>query len=249
MRGALLDLAADAASLPRRAAVARAARATPPRRRVLALCVARPAQLALAQAAAAELARSRHDVEVRLITPAPGAGKWQNLNAALAAHSVAGRDWLLVLDDDVVLPRGFLDAFLALCEAFGFELAQPAHAHRSHAAWAVTRRRRGVVARRTRFVEIGPVTALHAPTFAELLPFPDLRMGWGLDAHWGAVAAARGWPVGIVDAVPVRHTRPVAGAYGRDAALAEAAAFLAERPFLTRAEALETLETHRRIPR
>ena len=170
-------------------------------------CVARPAQLALARAAAAELARSRHDVEVRLIAPAPGAGKWQNLNAALAAHPAAGRDWLLVLDDDVVLPRGFLDAFLALSEAFGFELAQPAHAHRSHAAWAVTRRRRGVVARRTRFVEIGPVTALHAPAFAELLPFPDLRMGWGLDAHWGAVAAARGWPVGIVDAVPVRHTR------------------------------------------
>ena len=27
-------------------------------------------------------------------------------------------------------------------------------------------------------------------------------MGWGLDAHWGAVAAERGWPIGVVDATP-----------------------------------------------
>ena len=138
-----------------------------------------------------ELARSRHEVAVDLTAGAPGAGKWANLRAALAARPPDGADWLLVVDDDVVLPRGFLDTFLHVAETAGLRLAQPAHAFASHAAWPVTRRRPGLVARRTRFVEIGPVTALHRDAFAVLLPFPDLAMGWGLDAHWSAVAAAR----------------------------------------------------------
>ena len=142
-----------------------------------------------------------------------------------------------MVDDDVVLPRGFLDTFLHVAERPGLRVAQPAHAFASHAAWPVTRRRPGLVARRTRFVEIGPVTALHRDAFAVLLPFPDLAMGWGLDAHWSAVAAAAGLPLGVVDATPVRHLRPVAEAYPREAAVAEGAAFLAGRPYVTRAEA------------
>ncbi len=91
--------------------------------------------------------------------------------------------------------------------------------------------------RRTTFVEIGPVTAF-APTAAEvLIPFPNLRTGWGLDAHWAAIAAQRGWPIGIVDATPVGHTlRPVAADYPREDAIAEAQEFLRGRPYLRRDE-------------
>ena len=78
------------------------------------------------------------------------------------------------------------------------------------------------------------MTAIRADAFDALLPFPDLQMGWGLDAHWGALAAERGWKVGIIDALPVRHVRPVAAEYPRDAALAEADRFLADRPYVTR---------------
>ena len=81
-----------------------------------------------------------------------------------------------------------------------------------------------------------------------MLPFPDLRMGWGLDAAWSANAQARGWPIGIVDATPVRHLRPVAGTYPRDAAMAEAEAFLADRGYVTRDEASETLAEYRELP-
>ena len=141
-------------------------------------------------------------------------------------------DWVLVVDDDVVLPRGFLDRFLH--HARGLQLAQPAHRRHSHAAWPHTRRRAGAPVRPTTFVEIGPVTAIHRTAFAELLPFPDLRMGWGLDAHWAAVAAARGWRMGIVDATPILHQVPVAGGYGREEAVAEARDFLATRPYVPR---------------
>ena len=133
-------------------------------------------------------------------------------------------------------------------ERFGFELAQPAHAFASHAAWDVTRRRPGVLAHRTRFVEIGPVTALSATAAATLLPFPDLRMGWGLDAAWSARAAERDWPIGVVDVTPVRHLRPVASSYPRDAAIAEAEAFLDGRAYVTRDEAAETIAEYRELP-
>jgi GT2 family glycosyltransferase len=226
----------------RRARLARAAAAAPARRRVLVLGIERPGMIM--DAARAELRRSRHVVEIHTAPPGDR-GKFENLNALLAAHPPDGFDWLLVVDDDVALPDGFLDCFLHVAEAAGLRLAQPAHRLHSHAAWAITRRRPGVAARRTTFVEIGPVTAFHRDTFATLLPLPALRMGWGLDAHWAAVAREHGWPIGIVDATPVGHTiAPVGARYGRDAAIAEARAFLAGRPYVRRDE-VRTLQVHR----
>ena len=140
-------------------------------------------------------------------------------------------DWTFVVDDDVWLPRNFLPGFLACAEGTGLQLAQPAHRHTSHAAWSVTRRARWTLARRTRLVEIGPVTAFHSSVAAELLPFPPLRMGWGLDAHWGGLAQERGWRLGVVDATPIRHeSRRPATRYDRGAAIAEIAEFLPGKP-------------------
>jgi GT2 family glycosyltransferase len=229
----------------RRLRLGLAARHSPPLRRVLALSVQRPERSAWARALNAELLRSRHDVELHTCLPG-GRGKFENLNVLLAEHAAAGHDWLIVLDDDVELPRGFLDRFLFLCERFSLTLAQPAHRLRSHAAWAVTRQRARSVVRETAFVEIGPVSAFAAAAFPVLLPFPALRMGWGLDVHWAALAREHGWRCGVVDAVPIRHlAAPAAAAYGREEAIAEARAFLAERPYLSAGEAGRTLTTHR----
>jgi hypothetical protein len=212
---------------------------------VLVLSIVRPQHVRAAAEMGRELGASHHDALLRIVTAAEGAGKWTNLNSALLAHPPHGFDWLFIVDDDVELPHDFLDVFISLAEHHGFRLAQPAHAFASHAAWEVTRRRPGLTARRTRFVEIGPVTAIRADAFDALLPFPDLQMGWGLDAHWGALAAQRGWKLGVIDAVPVRHTRPVAESYPRDAAMAEADRFLADRPYVTREQAAQVLEQYR----
>jgi hypothetical protein len=186
--------------------------------------------------ARAELLRSRHEVVVDVAT-AGTLGKFENLDALLARHDVAAFDWVLMVDDDVDLPRGFLDVLLACAEAGGLQLAQPAHRRHSHAAWDVTRRRRGADWRETTFVEIGPVTAFGRAAAAELLPFPPVRMGWGLDVHWSAVAQQRGWAIGVVDATPIGHTlRPAAEGYPREAAAAEARRFLDGRPYVRRDE-------------
>jgi GT2 family glycosyltransferase len=245
-RGALLrarDLWLDVREAPRRARLRRVARHQPPRRRVLVLGIERLGSLM--DAARTELMRSRHDVDV-VTAPAGERGKFQNLNALLADHPAAGYDWVLVVDDDIVLPRGFLDAFLCAAEGAGLRLAQPAHRLHSHAAWAVTRRRAGATVRETSFVEIGPVTAFQRDAVAELLPFPDgLRMGWGLDVHWAALARERGWAIGVVDATPIGHTqRPAGSGYPRAAAEAEARAFLEGRAYVRRDE-VRTLAVHR----
>ncbi len=247
-RRELYDRLVDARELlgGRRLRLDLAARRSPARRRVLVLGVERPQRRELAGAIRAELTRSRHHVEMYLCQPGEY-GKFQNLNHLLAAHPTDGYDWLLVVDDDVVLPHHFLDRLLFLAERFDFQLVQPAHRARSHAAWRVTRRRTGVVARQTPFVEIGPVTAFARATFPVLLPFPDVRMGWGLDMHWAALARERRWRCGVLDAVAIRHSVAPAGeAYSRAAAVAEARALLAGRPHLTAAEAQTTLVTHRR---
>ncbi len=241
------DGTADAIELlsVRRLRLGLAARHAPPLRKVLVLGVRRPEHDELSQQAEAELLRSRHDVEVHTTT-AGASGKFENLNRLLAAHPADAHDWLLVLDDDVVLPRGFLDRFLFLCERFSLTLAQPAHRLDSHAAWSVTRRRLTSVARETHFVEIGPVTAFARQAFPVLLPFPPLRMGWGLDVHWAALAQQHGWRCGVIDAIPIRHrAAAVASGYRHEDAIAEARSFLAERPYVSARDAQRTLATHR----
>ncbi len=90
------------------------------------------------------------------------------------------------------------------------------------------------------------MTAFARATFEELLPFPELRMGWGLDAHWAALARERGWRRGVVDAVAIGHrAAPAADAYSRETAVAEAREFLARRPYVRAAELGRTLTTHR----
>jgi len=241
-----LDALLDAVALVRREPwrLRRAARAWPARR-VLALAVERDDAPNLLSAARRELESSHHHVRFASKTVA-GRGKFENLNALVEANLVGGYDWLVLIDDDVALPHGFLDAFLFLAERFDLSLAQPAHRRRSHAAWDVTRRRAASVVRLSNFVEIGPVVAMRASTFDVMLPFPRLRIGWGLDLHWSQLARERGWRLGIVDATPVRHgLRRIASAYDRSAAFAEAREFLADRPYVTALEAQQTLATYR----
>ena len=205
------------------------------------------------------LGSAKHEVTIRLgalgeaapelasdtVATRMSGGKFANLNE-LRADTAA--DWVLVLDDDVDLPARFLDRFLGVCERYGLALAQPAQTLASHAAWRHTRRQRGSELREAAFVEIGPVTAFRRDAAAVLMPFPELRFGWGIDSHWAAVAAERGWRLGIVDALPVRHeTREIATGYRREDAIAEARDFLAERPYVRTADARRTLAEHRRL--
>jgi hypothetical protein len=188
------------------------------------------------------LASEHHRLRTSFGDLREGVGKFERLNELIDSDA----DWLIVIDDDVVLPPRFIDRFVAACEQLKLDLAQPAQTLASHAAWRVVRRRPFALARVTRFVEIGPVTAFRRKVAAELLPFPPLRYGWGLDLHWAALADERGWRCGVIDALAVRHEgTPVARSYSPDAAIEEAQRFLADRPYLPSSSVQEVLWVYR----
>jgi glycosyltransferase involved in cell wall biosynthesis len=140
----------------------------------------------------------------RIDTPTP---KFQLVNRVLASEDLSRYDYVLLVDDDVVFPRAFVDHFIPLQAHFDFALAQPARTSRSFIDHPIVEQQRGSVARQTLFVEIGPVVSFHRSIFKLVFPF-DLTssMGWGYENVWSARLKRRNRPMGIIDAVPVDHS-------------------------------------------
>ncbi|MFZ0975600.1 MAG: hypothetical protein WAN22_25475 [Solirubrobacteraceae bacterium] len=174
--------------------------------------------------------RSAHDDVSLEVSGLAGAGKFTNLNRLLDGSTPDWCDWLLIIDDDVVLPTEFLDLFLTVAEHFRLLIVQPAHCMVSHASWRVTRRSPFAIARTTNFVEIGPVTALHRDAIPTLTPFPADGMGYGLDFEWATTARQRRWRIGVVDVTPIVHLMPAGSTYSMSRAAADARRDLYEPP-------------------
>jgi len=166
---------------------------------------------------------TRHHLDIAIAQLAPGKGKFENIQSALDRVNLDHYEWLVIVDDDVAFRRNMLDRLIGFSEACDFVVAQPAHRLSSYASYAVTLRRAGCFARQTRFVEIGPLTVIRRPAFPKLIPFPKSRWCYGIDLMWSHTVRAAGWKMGIVDACPIGHLRPVAGSYSMDEARAEGA--------------------------
>jgi hypothetical protein len=155
-------------------------------------------------------------------------------------------DFVIVSDDDVDLPRGFVDDYLDHVGRFQLALSQPARTPDSYIDHFITTRMPGIDARLTRFVEIGPVFCIHRSAFGILLPF-DLSspMGWGYDFVWPAVMERNGLRMGIVDATPVGHTiRKSVTNYSKAIVQDQMTALLATNSHLQMAEAFTVLEVY-----
>lgn len=132
--------------------------------------------------------------------------KFVVLNNLLTAVHLDEFEYVVVCDDDVFLPEGFLDSFLDYQSGFAFALAQPTLTADSFINHPIVEQQRGTVARQTRFVEIGPVFSCHREAYPHLFPFDvSSPMGWGYEAVWAGRLARHGQKMGIIDAVPVSH--------------------------------------------
>jgi hypothetical protein len=239
----------------------RAAHGTPPRQ-VLVLGIYKPEGAAGMARAVSAMRRSRHWVRIALgatgaAAPAlaeetmavqmPGS-KFANLNRLVELAGAEDAKWVVILDDDVVLPKRFSDRLIAVAERAELDLAQPAQSWTSDAPWRVTRRRPYLL-RLTRFVEIGPLTLMRRRIFDELSPFPEEGMGWGVELHWAALARIRGWRLAIIDALPLRHVaRATASGYDPAEAMAAARRYLEGHEHLTRDEAEQVIEQWGTLP-
>jgi hypothetical protein len=124
-------------------------------------------------------------------------------------------DWVVVSDDDFAVVQGSLAGALAVAERAGLDLVQPSHVPRSFHTFPITTRRALSMARRTTFVESGPVFAARQPWASRILPYPkEFEMGFGIELEW-LDRANEGARLGIVDAVAVRHLRPVGKTYAK----------------------------------
>ena len=183
---------------------------------------------------------------LQVASPAP---KFVLVNRVLADIDIGGFDYVLVVDDDIHLPRHFLPSFLAYQDAFDFALAQPARAWHSHFDHAIAMRRPWLLARRTRFVECGPLVSFRRDAAALLLPFAHPQQLWGLDFVWPVALERRSLKMGIIDAVAVDHSlRPQAAAYDKSRHDAAMHRFLAGTPHLPMAEAFTVIDRYRSLP-
>jgi hypothetical protein len=202
------------------------------------------------QAARAQVALWGLDGEhpdLAAMTVGTGAGsKFELLNQILERNPPRPGDDIVVTDDDITLSPGGLRALLALGRRADFGLYQPAHGRHSTASHAITRRRHGVVARETTFVEIGPVFVVAPGTAHLVLPFPaDAGMGWGLELQWTRLRD-RGLRMGIVDAIRVDHPDTPGSTYADGVEASEKArerALLDELGLAKIAEAQQLIET------
>jgi glycosyltransferase involved in cell wall biosynthesis len=180
---------------------------------------------------------------VTALTVSEPTPKYGLLNRLLAEEDLADYDFVLTTDDDIVLPDGFLDLFLGVQASLGFDLAQPARTLNSNVDHPIVLQQRGVVARRTLFVEIGPMVSFGRQAY-DLLPFDETNpMGWGFENVWSHVLRERGGSEGIVDAVPVDHSirEPVAHYQWSDAN-ADRERYLARQPHLPYDECFRVLD-------
>jgi len=119
------------------------------------------------------------------------------------------RGWWIIADDDVVVVRGSLSRAVALAASFDLDLAQPAHHPRSNWNYHVTVRRPLTRARRTTFVEIGPLLMLSERAVDTSTPF-EAGMGFGLEHRWATQGKLR---LGVIDEVLIDHRRPTGIGY------------------------------------
>ena len=183
-------------------------------------------------------------VTVRKVVP-PGT-KFALLNQLLAGSDIGAFDFIVVCDDDILLPANFLDRYLELVMRYDFALAQPARTHDSFTDHPFVEQMDGLAARWTRFVEIGPLFSLDRRAFPLLLPFDESSpMGWGYDFFWPRIIADAGLKMGIVDAAPVAHNlrKPVLY-YEAETGQREMANFLAQRPHLSPDEAFFIIDSY-----
>ena len=209
-----------------------------------------------------ELAASaEHDVVQRWIALAPGGRGRADLPATtrVVTESIpkfalldqligdaTGFDWLLLCDDDVEVSPGFVDRLIGCSAQHDFALSQPARTADSFVDHPIVQVAPGLAARRTRFVEIGPLICLRRDAMPLLLPFGNAcGMGWGLDFIWPVRLERTGLRLGIVDAAPIAHRmRPRAEAYDMSIAHQAMWSVLAREAHLTMDEAFVVLEAH-----
>lgn len=157
---------------------------------------------------------ARHEGSADFLRVA-GSTKWPALHDHVRdeAELVHRYDAVWFPDDDVLMDAPAVSRMFDLFTAFRLDLAQPSLTLDSHFSHSAVLRDPSYLVRYVNFVEVmAPIFSASAlrllhPTFAQS------NIGWGLDLLWPQLLAreASGGRMGLIDATPMTHTRPVGG--------------------------------------
>ncbi|MGW5457008.1 hypothetical protein [Nocardia sp. NPDC003979] len=154
--------------------------------------------------------RYRADDIVRLDRPGP---KWPALHHVLTVD-LAGMldhyDYVWLPDDDLATDTATINAMFDYAAAYHLALSQPALTEDSYYTHEITVVDRRFELRYTNFVEIMAPCFRHDFLLACLPTFNGTQTGWGLDFHWPRLLPSTE-SLAIIDATPLRHTRPIGG--------------------------------------
>ncbi len=147
---------------------------------------------------------------VRIDGPGP---KWPALHALLAGRPdlVDGYDRIWLPDDDLMIDKTGINRLFSLAAEYQLEVAQPALTWDSYFGHITTLRNRQCTLRYTNYVEVMAPCVTRDVLLATLPLFDTNLSGWGLDFVWRRFVQRPSSGIAIVDAVTVRHTRPVGG--------------------------------------
>ncbi len=153
--------------------------------------------------------------------------KWPII-ADLMAGVPADFDYVLIFDDDIILPPDFWPTFLDLMIVSGADLAQPALTRDSFWSHAITLQDLTCWGRLTNFVECGPCVCMSRRFYELTLPYldPISPMGWAYEAQWTFLVQRHGMTQAIIDRCPVKQCRPLGLTYARPTAPAQARLYL-----------------------
>jgi hypothetical protein len=142
--------------------------------------------------------------------------RWPAHKAICQAHDgiLATYEYVCFACDDLIAELNTWNRLFAVCRTYHLDLAQPGiEGYVNH---EITRKVEGCVLRYTNFVEIMcPVFSARALRVLRET-FGYSVSGWGLDLLWPKLLVEDGlirflrkkWRIGIVDSVPINHSRP-----------------------------------------
>jgi Protein of unknown function (DUF707) len=154
--------------------------------------------------------RFRQPDVVRIDSKGP---KWPALQALLTENPdfLNRYDYIWLPDDDLMARQPDINRLFDICRRYTLGVAQPALSWDSYYSHLLTLRNEKYELRFTNYVEI------MAPCFAaevlrKTVPLLNCSLsGWGLDFVWPKLVQRPRHDIAIIDAVAVRHTRPIGG--------------------------------------
>lgn len=137
-------------------------------------------------------------------------GKWDGIYKLFAeSHLLSRYEYIWLPDDDIAASTEDVNALFELMRRYKLEVAQPALTRDSYFTHFVCMQCPGFTLRYSNFVEIMVPCVTSRLLEAVLDDLRASESGFGMDFIWTRLCGDPRYKAAILDAVTVRHTRPV----------------------------------------